>query len=64
MNTHGGARAGAGRKPAEQSSVAVNWRVSAEAKAWMRQRSKDLGESTATILDQLIQSFEEQANED
>lgn len=64
MNTHGGARAGAGRKPAKQNSVAVNWRVSAEAKAWMRQRSKELGESTATILDLLIQNYEEQTNED
>lgn len=47
-----------------QNTKTVHWRVSAEAKAWMRQRSKELGESTATILDLLIQAYEEQTNED
>lgn len=57
--THGGARAGAGRKPAEVGTVQVNWRVSDSAKTWIRNASKDTGESTAVILDLLIKVYEE-----
>ena len=64
MNTHGGARPGAGRKPADKNSVQVNWRVSDKAKAWMRDKSMTLGESTATILDLLIEVFEESITEE
>ena len=63
VNTHGGARAGAGRKPSTPDTIAVNWRVSASAKQWMKQQAMAQGVSIATILDELIKGFTEQAND-
>lgn len=59
MNGHGGARPGAGRKKADKDSTQVTWRVSTRAKNWIREQSMTQGVSTAVILDQLIDSFEE-----
>lgn len=58
--THGGARPGAGRKASTPDTTAVNWRVSGSAKAWMKEQAMTQGVSIATILDELIKSFEEQ----
>lgn len=59
--THGGARPGAGRKASTPGTTAVNWRVSESAKAWMKEQAMTQGVSIATILDILIQSFEEES---
>jgi len=59
--THGGARQGAGRKASTPDTTAVHWRVSESAKAWMKGQAMTQGVSIATILDELIKSFEEQA---
>jgi hypothetical protein len=48
----------------QNKTKTVHWEVSPQAEAWMQNLSKELGESTATILDLLIQNYEEQANED
>lgn len=57
--THGGARPGAGRRKSGPDSVQVNWRVSAAAKEWIGEQSRAPGENTATIIDRLIQVFED-----
>lgn len=64
INKHGGARKGAGRKPAEVGTVQVNWRVSESAKMWIRNISKETGESTAVILDLVIKVYEEAVTKD
>lgn len=61
--THGGARQGAGRKASTPDTMAVNWRVSRSAKAWMKTQAMEQGVSIATILDELIKSFEESIKE-
>lgn len=55
----GGKRVGAGRKASTPDTTAVNWRVSGSAKAWMKEQAMTQGVSIATILDELIKSFEE-----
>lgn len=59
--THGGARPGAGRKASTPDTVPVNWRVSGKAKEWLKWQAKEQGVSIATILDMLIDSFEDMA---
>lgn len=61
--THGGARPGAGRKASTPDTMAVNWRVSRPAKAWIKTQAMEQGVSIATILDELIKSFEESIQE-
>ena len=58
----GGARAGAGRKPIGRESIAVSWRISPQAKEWILIQAREQGVPIADILDELIRSFEEQAN--
>lgn len=60
VNTHGGARAGAGRKA--YGTTLVSWRVSEAAKEWIKTQAQEQGVTTARIIDELIRSFEEQAN--
>lgn len=60
-NTHGGARAGAGRKPSTPDTTQVNWRVSERAKHWMKRQAMEQRVSIATILDILIDTFIEGA---
>lgn len=57
----GGARAGAGRKP--YGTILVSWRVSESAKEWVKAQAQEQGVTTARIIDELIASFEERANE-
>lgn len=57
--THGGARPEAGRKASTPDTMAVNWKVSRPAKAWMKTQAMEQGVSIATILDELIKNFEE-----
>ena len=61
QGTWGGARTGAGRKPSTPDTTQVNWRVSERAKHWMKQMAMVQGVSIATILDMLIDVFEEKA---
>lgn len=61
-NTWGGKRTGAGRKASTPGTTEVNWRVSASAKVWMKEQAMTQGVSIAIILDELIKSFEEQAD--
>ena len=61
--THGGARQGAGRKASTPDTMAVNWRVSRPAKAWIKTQAMEQGVSIATILDELIKSFEKSIQE-
>lgn len=60
---HGGARPGAGRKASAPDTLPVNWRVSRRAKEWLKWQAKEQGVSIATILDMLIDSFEDMAAE-
>ena len=57
----GGARAGAGRKP--YGTILVSWRLSSSAKEWIKAQAQEQGVTTARIIDELIASFEEHANE-
>ena len=59
----GGKRQGAGRKVSTPDTIAVNWRVSRSAKVWMKTQAMEQGVSIATILDELIKSFEESIKE-
>lgn len=61
QTTWGGARTGAGRKPSTPDTTPVNWRVSERAKHWMKGQAMEQGVSIATILDTLIDVFEEKA---
>ena len=54
----GGARQGAGRKAAIPGSVEVNWRVSAEARDWIKTQAMEQGTSIAAIIEALIDTFE------
>jgi hypothetical protein len=55
----GGARPGAGRKAAiPGSNVEVNWRLSAEARDWIKAQAKEQGTSIAAIIEALIDTFE------
>lgn len=59
VNTHGGARAGAGRKAIPFDTIAVRWDVKPETKEWLKAQAKQQGVSIAEILDELIKTFEE-----
>lgn len=54
----GGQRAGAGRKPSGPATVPVNWRVSENAKAWLKARAAEEGVSIGAVLDGLIRENE------
>lgn len=55
---HGGARPGAGRKPAGPATVPVNWRVSEHAKAWVKAKAAEDGVSIGAVLDELVKHYE------
>lgn len=57
---HGGARPGAGRKKMTDT-VPVCWRISPQANEWIRKQADEQGVTIARIVDELIKSFEEQA---
>jgi hypothetical protein len=61
--TWGGAREGAGRKAYAADIVPVSWRISKTAKRWIATQAREQGVTTARILDELIRTFEEKANE-
>lgn len=59
--SRGGVRAGAGRKAFCSKTIPVHWRVSERAKEWITRLSEELGEPKGVIIDELIDSYEEQA---
>lgn len=58
--THGGARAGAGRKRSPRDTKTVSWRLSSYAREWITRQAEEQGVTSGEIIDILIQSFEEQ----
>lgn len=56
-NTWGGKREGAGRKGFCENSVPVCWRVSAEAREWIKTQAKEQGVPVGAIIDALIDDF-------
>lgn len=58
--SHGGSRPGAGRKKMTDA-VPVCWRISPQANAWIRKQAEEQGVTIARIVDELIKTFEEQA---
>ena len=61
VNTHGGARAGAGRKANPFKTIAVRWDIKPESKEWLKAQAKEQGVSVAAIVDELVKTFEEMA---
>ena len=57
--THGGARAGAGRKaiPDERKRLTIAARVSADTRAWIFDQAQYQGVSVGRIIDELVASF-------
>lgn len=62
--THGGARAGAGRKRSPRETKTVSWRLSSYAREWITKQAAEQGVSSGEIIDELIKSFEEHAEQD
>ena len=62
----GGRRAGAGRPVVaeHEKRVQLSLSVSPETKQWMQTQSRDQGVSMGTILEVLIDSFEDSCKED
>lgn len=54
----GGCRDGAGRKAFCEDAVSVHWRVSENAKAWLKARAVEEGVSIGAVLDNLIRKDE------
>lgn len=54
----GGSRPGAGRKPSGPETVAVNWRVSEFAKAWIKDKAIKDDVSIGAVLDDVIAYYE------
>lgn len=61
--THGGARAGAGRKRSPRDTKTVSWRLSSYAREWITHQAEEQGVTSGEIIDILIQSFEDQNND-
>lgn len=53
----GGRREGAGRKGFCEKSVPVCWRVSAEAREWIKTQAKEQGVPVGAIIDALVDDF-------
>ena len=51
---HGGARAGAGRKPGIRKAVAVSWRITADSRDWIKEAA---GISQGEIVDELVKMY-------
>ena len=60
MNTHGGARAGAGRKPGTRKAVAVSWRITADSRDWIKEAAEQAGISQGEIVDELVKLYRQQ----
>lgn len=58
-NNWGGRREGAGRK--KNNKVAIYWRISERSKNWITEQAAQQGVNCGTIIDLLIEVFEEQA---
>lgn len=58
MTNRGGSRPGAGRKPSGPDNVAVNWRISESAKAWIKNKAVKDGVSISVVLDDIIAYYE------
>lgn len=59
-NNWGGRREGAGRKKNE-AKVPVCWKLSKHSKDWIMEQAAQHGVTYGTIIDLLIEVFEEQA---
>lgn len=51
---HGGARAGAGRKPGIRKAVAVSWRITSDSRDWIKEAAEQAGISQGEIVDELV----------
>lgn len=60
----GGARQGAGRKASPDKGVLIGWRISPHAREWITRQAEEQGVSTRVIIDELIKSFEKNAEQD
>lgn len=56
--TKGGHREGSGRKAFCEDAVSVHWRVSENAKAWLKAKAAEEGVSIGAVLDGLIRENE------
>ena len=57
MNTHGGARAGAGRKPGTRKAVAVSWRITSDSREWIKESAAQAGITPGEIVDELVKLY-------
>ena len=66
MNTHGGAREGAGRKKLahDEKRLAIAMRVKPSYKAWLQDQAAQQGESIGRIVEVLIDNFNDISKED
>ena len=60
----GGKRPGAGRKTSPDKGVLIGWRISPHARDWITRQANEQGVSARVIIDELIKSFEEHAEQD
>lgn len=61
--THGGARAGAGRKRSPRETKTVSWRLSSYAREWITRKAAEQGVTSGEVIDALIRRFEDQNND-
>ena len=58
--THGGARAGAGRKPGTRKAVVVSWRITSDSREWIKEAAEQAGISQGEIVDELVKLYRQQ----
>jgi hypothetical protein len=54
MNTHGGARPGAGRKRSPRKPVLVSWRISEASREWIKETASAACITPGEVVDELI----------
>lgn len=54
MNTHGGARAGAGRKSSPRNAIAICWRISPATKEWILETAEQACITPGEVVDELV----------
>lgn len=55
----GGARPGAGRKRSPRGSVLVSWRISPEAREWIKESAEQACITPGEVVDELVKIYRE-----
>lgn len=55
----GGARPGAGRKRSPRNSVPVSWKISADARDWIKEAAEQACITPGEVVDELVKIYRE-----